>query len=144
MKTILHLGSLGLILTVACIGRAAENPVEGRETKVEGLPLISEPFVAKTKMHEQMARLVREDAGIFTAPSPAEAANEVVDVSLEKMLELEPMTVKGRKFAIPPPRHENLAQEFFRTGTVWEKVGPRFSRRLTLKGDEGVLFRLSW
>jgi hypothetical protein len=137
--------SLGLAFLpgVLCAGEEVNAEVEGRGTKVESpAPPASK---SKTRVQDQLNRLIREEAGIAgPVPAPEEGAAASNEEEKET-LQLEPLTVEGkRELAWPPPLRENKVQEVMRTGTLWKKVGPRFTRRFWIKGDEGIGFSLSW
>jgi hypothetical protein len=94
----------------------------------------------KTQLHRQLNQLVRQDAGVVPAAAPVEAAPAA---AAEEILELEPIVIEDEKLKdLPPP--EAKVEKFFRTGTVWERVGRRFTKRFWLKGDKGLMFTLSW
>jgi hypothetical protein len=96
---------------------------------------------AKTRMHRQLNQLIRKDAGVVL-PAAAPVEDVVVEVAPE-VVELEPMIIEGEKLKdLPPP--ETQAAIFFRTGTVWERVGRRFTKRFWMKGDQGIMFSISW
>jgi hypothetical protein len=98
------------------------------------------PKPAPTRMNRQLGQLIREDAGVLPPAPPA--ADEPAVVA-EGILELETMIIEEEKLKeLPPP--ETKAAKFLRTGTLWEKVGPKFTRRFWMKGDRGILFTLSW
>jgi len=96
--------------------------------------------VPRTLMHRRVAELVKADVGIVSI-APREEETDVAAPG--ETLVLEPLVVTG-KVELPPPRDETRVQEFFRTGTLWEKVGPKFTRRFWVKGDRGIMFTLSW
>lgn len=39
---------------------------------------------------------------------------------------------------------ENRVEEFFRTGTLAERIGRKVTTRLWMRGDQGVMLSLSW
>jgi hypothetical protein len=94
-----------------------------------------------TRMHRQLNQMIREDHSLAPpAVAPTEAEPAVVG---EETLVLEPMIVEEEKLKnMPPP--ETKAQKFFRTGTIWEKVGRRFTKEFWLRPDRGIGFTLSW
>jgi len=98
-------------------------------------------IMTKTRVHRQLNQLIREKAGI--APrAVAPVAGEPADVA-EGTLVLEPMIVEEEKLKnLPPP--ETKPEKFFRTGTIWERIGRRFTKRFWMKGDAGIMFSLSW
>jgi hypothetical protein len=101
----------------------------------------AEPAKApRTRMHRQLNQLIRQDAGVVEL-----AAAPVADdppVAADTLL-LEPMIVEEPKLEdLPPP--ETRAAKFFRTGTLWEKIGRRFTKRFWMKGDRGIMFSISW
>lgn len=122
----------------------------GIATLLLGLALLSGGLLAgegesakppKTRMHNQLNQLIRAEAGLV---QPAVAAPEIrpADVA-EETLQLAPMIVEGEKLKdLPPP--ETKAEKFYSTGTIWEKVGHRFTQRFWMKGDQGIMFALSW
>ncbi|MEJ1973390.1 MAG: hypothetical protein WDM96_13295 [Lacunisphaera sp.] len=67
---------------------------------------------------------LKKEAGIFVAPAEEEMANTPRP---DDTLVLEPFVVKGEKPDLPPPVHGTPVQEFFRAGTVWGRVGSRFT-----------------
>lgn len=120
--------------------------VEGPEPKAEGLQSAAEQAAVRkprTQVQDQLTRLIRQENGIAsTVPTAEENKPERI---AEGTLELEPMIVEGkRELAWPPPVRENRVQEVLRTGTLWERVGSRFTKRFWAKGDRGIGFTLSW
>jgi hypothetical protein len=96
----------------------------------------------RTGVQDQLARLIRKEAEM-ARPSLATEGDKT-EVA-EGTLELEPMIVDGkRETTWPPPLRENKVQEILRTGTLAERVGPRFTKRFWVKGDQGVGFTLAW
>jgi len=95
----------------------------------------------KTRVQRQLNQLIREKAGIAPlAVAPTEAGP--ADVA-EGTQQLEPMIIEEEKLkALPPP--ETRVEKFSRTGTLWEKVGRTFTKRFWMKGDQGIMFTLSW
>jgi hypothetical protein len=138
MKTRAGIVALALGLAFSPDGLRAEAEVVGSQgTKDEGPP------AARTRMQIQLNGLIREQAGIVRS-EPAREENSAA-ANAEETLRLAPMIVEGRReLALPPPVKENRVQEVLRTGTLWKKVGPRFTKRFWVKGDEGIAFTLSW
>ncbi|MES1168513.1 MAG: hypothetical protein ABUL61_05020, partial [Oleiharenicola lentus] len=113
-----------------------------RAQATAGTPVATSGDVPKQKsrVSRQLAELVKADAGIVSITPRAE---ETEVPSTGEILVLEPLVVTG-KVDLPPPVHETRVQEFFRTGTLWEKVGSKFTRKFWVKGDRGIMFTLSW
>jgi hypothetical protein len=93
----------------------------------------------------EATRLIREDAhtklpaGKANLPAPASYQPD------EAVLLLEPFVATDKKpLLIPPPRRETTAVQFFRTGVVWEKVGPKVTTRFWIKGDQGMMLSFFW
>jgi len=96
---------------------------------------------SKSYMRSRLTELLKAEAGLVST-APVEKPVGPVPAPGE-MLVLEPLVVTG-KVDLPPPVHETRIQEFFRTGTIWEKVGPKFTRRFWVDGGKGIGFTLSW
>jgi len=128
--------SLLLLLSLMGTGFAAET---------EGRPAALSPTRAKS----EAARLIREDVLAMKEKDGSQAKpagpEKIETPPGENLLILERIVVKGNKPPeIPPPVRETEVQEFFRTGTILENRGPRFTRRLWVKGDKGLMFSISW
>ena len=109
-----------------------------------GLPAEETLVTAKaprTPMQLQLSRLIREEHGI--AAKELAPAGEDAPVVTGDTFHLEPMIVTEEKLKnLPPP--ETKMENFIRTGTIWEKIGRKFTQRFWAKGDEGIMFTLSW
>ena len=123
-------GIATLLLGLALLPRALPAEEGGEAAKTP-----------KTPVHLQLNQLIRAGAGVPSlAATPAEASPAALG---EETLVLEPMIVEEEKLkGLPPP--ETKTEKFFRTGTLWEKVGRRFTKRFWMKGDQGIMFTLSW
>ncbi len=96
---------------------------------------------AQTKMHLQLNQLIREEHGI--APLAVAPVKDEPPAVAGGILQLEPMIIEEEKLKnLPAP--ETKVEKFSRTGTIWEKIGHKFTRRFWAKGDEGIMFTLSW
>lgn len=97
---------------------------------------------------QEAVRLVREEAeakerarAAAGNANPAPAAELAVAAGVEVM---DPIVVTEKR---PPPirvSRETKAEEFFRTGTMAERVGSKVTSRLWMKGDKGVMWSVSW
>lgn len=119
----------GLAMAAACAGWAADEPVAA-------------PVGAKIPMHLRVAQLVRADAGAFLPPPAEPVEEEPVTARTAETLELERMTVLGKKIVIPPAIREAPLEKFFRTGTLWATKDGRL--KLWMKGDQGLMFTFAW
>lgn len=98
---------------------------------------------SKTKMQQQLNRLIRAEAGLVVTGPVVVAKGAGPEAVAEETLELEPMIIEEQKLEeLPPP--ETKAEKFFRTGTVWKKVGPKFTRQFWVGRGRGIGFTLSW
>jgi hypothetical protein len=134
VKTCFHLWSLGLGLIVA-------GPILCEQPQPLPWPTARAPAESVSK---KAARLIWEKAGLPNVPEKPES-NFPPAESREEVLQLAPMVVREpRPPALPPSLHEAPVRKFLRTGTVWEKVGPKFTTKFGVSGDKGIFFRLSW
>ena len=109
-----------------------------------GLPAGEEGEPAKpptTRMHNQLNRLIRGEHGI--KPLGVAPVVDEPQVAAGETLQLEPMIVEEEKLKnLPPP--ETKAEKFFRTGTIWKKVGRTFTKEFWFRSGRGIGFTLSW
>ena len=137
MKSSIWFLSCGLGLAATCLDLQAEAGAAPALPKT------------RTRVQKLLTDLIKEDAGAPTIANPVAAsqpeASSAPAETAENTLVLDPMVVTAKKsLEIPPPLHETRVQEFFRTGTIWKKVGPRFTREFWFRGDQGIGFTLSW
>jgi hypothetical protein len=134
MKISFHLWTFGAGLMMAYPALRAEQPTQ---PTADAAP--AESVLKKT------ARLIREDVRLATA-APAEPVPVLPPKdSQEEVLQLDRVFVRApRVLGLPPVLLETPVAEFFRTGTVWERVGRKFTTKVGVKGDEGVFLRFSW
>lgn len=145
MKPLIRPGLLGIALLAAAEAAEEGTPAEDSLVVITR-PVIEPPkpgipAVVRTRMHDQVAALMRSEVGVFTPPVELKEPEPVVPPA-DDTLQLEPMTVLGKKIVIPPPVHETPAQEFFRTGVIWSTKDGRM--KLWMKGDKGIMFTFAW
>ena len=64
-------------------------------------------------------------------------------VVAEGTLVLEPMIVEeGKLKGLPPP--ETKSEKFFRTGTLWQRIGRKFTQEIWFGRGQGLGYTLSW
>ena len=94
-----------------------------------------------------LAALFHGNAAVTEEADNAERVVTPHDLKSD-VLVLRPMVVKGtRVVTLPPPFHEPPILEFFRTGTLLEKVGTKFALKLWLRGggiDGGLRLTVAW
>jgi hypothetical protein len=102
---------------------------------------------------KKSTRLIRENAALTPDKNPARTEQGAASTepgfraadSHEGVVVLDPFIVREQRApALPPALHEAPVRRFLRTGTIWEKVGPRFTTKFGVSGDKGIFFRLSW
>ena len=102
---------------------------------------------------QKTTRLIREDAARAAAQGPADAATVAKSAGPDlallpspgEPLVFDPMVVHRKQVPeIPPAVHESPVTEVLRTGTFWQKIGPRFTTRLWASGDKGLMLTLAW
>ncbi|HEX2862041.1 MAG TPA: hypothetical protein VHN79_10395 [Lacunisphaera sp.] len=130
---------LPLVITLVVSGLRADDAAAGG-AETPGL---------NSRIKNQLGAMIRTDAGIVGPLRETVAEIELAEADVEEpqgaMLELEPMIVDGQRVKpLPPPWRETRVQEVLRTGTVWEKVGARFTQRFWMQGDRGIMFTVSW
>jgi hypothetical protein len=75
-------------------------------------------------------------------PANLEFGALLADVS--GVLQMTPVLVGGTKLPVFKESLENRVQELLRTGTLAERVGRRFTSKIWMKGDKGVMLSISW
>jgi len=109
-----------------------------------GLPAEETLVTAKaprTPMQLQLSRLIREEHGI--AAKEVAPAGEVAPVVTGDTFHLEPMIVTEEKLKnLSPP--ETKVEKFFRTGTLWQRIGRKFTQEIWFGRGQGLGYTLSW
>ena len=140
MKTYRRLSSLGLVGLMA-LGPVLDAPPQ----VVPADPVPKESVVQKT------TRLIRYDAYFANAieppvaPNLAPAADHPVVDNPDQAVVFDTLVVREKRIPVlPPVVHETTVAEVLRTGTLWERIGHRFSTRFWARGDKGLMLTLSW
>jgi hypothetical protein len=97
----------------------------------------------ETPLRHKAIDLIRQDVATNSKesqPSPPRLSQS----SSEDVTTLSPVIVEGRKVPdISTPR-ERPVEEFFRTGTIAERIGPKVTTQLWMRGDRGVMLSFRW
>lgn len=140
MKGICALAAVvfGFTAVAATLTAQAHAPAAGSAAAAT-----TKPRAARTVRAEILQVIRHEAAQISVSTKPA-AMDLPDDVLGEPVIMLDPVVVEGPKVPDLSRPRENRVQEFFRTGTIKEQVGPRITRRLWVRGDKGVMLSFSW
>jgi len=128
MKSIAGIVAMALTLVLLPAAGAGETAGEAKPPR--------------TGVRNQLRELIRADAQAVSRAAPTARDEPAVVPAAGDTLHLEPMVIEEKAIHIPPPETE--AAHFFRTGTLWEHVGPKFTKRFWVEGGRGIGFTLSW
>ena len=131
---------LGIALLAVGPAARAEAAVSQETEAAEAPQTVSRP-----QMRKAIAQLIRTEVEHqhlqFTERLPVMASTAL---PADNVVQMETVVVTTAKLPHLSTPRETPVEEFFRTGTIAEKIGRKVTTRLWMKGDEGVMLRLSW
>lgn len=98
---------------------------------------------SKTLVQIEAMQLIRQDAGIFSSVTQPQAIEQAA-ADLNEVLLLEPLKVTKQKIPDLIPPVETFADKFFRTGTIAQHVGKKFTTTFSLRPETGLSIGFSW